>query len=126
MRQFQLIDQVEADANGVLQLTGDAVQVAFKREGEYLAMSYSIGALEMGLRLRWREMTHAISHLQPVEGLQTTRQVGTGQSFLAVGLQSDGSLVLRPTLVTDAGGLLVLNLQFSPEAGAALRDWVTG
>jgi hypothetical protein len=62
--------------------------------------------------------------LSPVAGLQTTRQVGTGQAYLSLGLQSDGSLLIRPTIVADATGHLGVNLVLTDAVRQALYDWL--
>src|SRR5215470_1180819 len=98
MRNFELLDKVTLDADsGVITLatqddaSGHTV-VALRREGGYIALSASYGPLEIALRPRFQELSRVLARLQPVEGLQTTRQVGTGQAYLAVGLRSDGVL----------------------------------
>src|SRR5688572_12610507 len=98
MRNFELLDQVTVDTDsGVLTLSsGDDITghpvVALRREGGYIALSASYGPLEIALRPRFQELSRVLARLQPVEGLQTTRQVGTGQAYLAVGLRPDGVL----------------------------------
>lgn len=130
MRTFLTLDRAEVDADrGILTLTSsdsDALptHVAFRREGEYLAMSYSLGPAELALRLKTGEVTRALTHLQAAEGQQTPRQVGSGQSFLQMGLQTNGVLLLRPTLVTDAGGMLSFNLSLEHAARRTLLTWL--
>jgi hypothetical protein len=130
MRTYQTLDRAEIDADrAILMLTSSAARelstsVAMRREGDYLAMSFSLGALELALRLRTSEVTRTLSHLQPAEGQQTPRQIGTGQAFLQVGLQNNGALLLRPTLVSDAGGLLAINLSVEHAARRALLGWL--
>jgi hypothetical protein len=60
-----------------------------------------------------------------VNGLRTTRQVGTGQAYLALGLQDDGTLVMRPTIVADATGHICLNLLLTSETREAIMDWLS-
>src|SRR6188474_1426971 len=105
MRNFELLDQVSIDADsGVITITPKNDQsahpvVALRREGGYIALSASYGPLEIALRPRFQELSRVLARLQPVEGLQTTRQIGTGQAYLAVGLKPDGVLLMRPTIV---------------------------
>jgi hypothetical protein len=95
-----------------------------RREGDYITISASYGVLEIALRPRYHELTRVLSRLQPVEGLQTTRQVGTGQAFLALGLKPDGTLLMRPTLVADATGHMSFNLALSDPVRQALYTWL--
>jgi hypothetical protein len=130
MRNFELLDSYSIDsATGVLTFT--AVQqsiahpiVALRREGGYIALSASYGPFEIALRPRFQELSRVLARLQPVEGLQTTRQVGTGQAFLALGLKPDGVLLIRPTIVADATGHMGFNLALSAEARRTLYDWL--
>ncbi|MBI5670100.1 MAG: hypothetical protein HZC41_19055 [Chloroflexi bacterium] len=131
MRNFELLDHSSVDADsGVISLTtqqaaaGSPV-LAMRREGSYIVISASYGPLEVALRPRFEELTRVLTKLQPVEGLNTTRQIGTGQSFLALGLKTDGVLLLRPTLVADATGLLAFNLALSDGARRALYAWLS-
>lgn len=130
MRNFELLDQTAVDReSGVMTLTTKAAStgspvLALRREGSYLVISASYGPLEVALRPRLDEVTRVLQRLQPVEGLNTTRQVGTGQAFLALGLKPDGELLLRPTLVADATGLLTFNLALSSEARQTLYTWL--
>jgi hypothetical protein len=130
MRNFELLDQVSVDTDsGVITITtkndssGNPV-VALRREGGYIALSASYGPLEIALRPRFQELSRVLARLQPVEGLQTTRQVGTGQAYLAVGLKPDGVLLLRPTIVADATGHMGFNLALSDAVRQALFEWL--
>jgi hypothetical protein len=130
MRNFELLDQVSVDTDsGVITITtkndssGHPV-VAVRREGGYIALSASYGPLEIALRPRFQELSRVLARLQPVEGLQTTRQVGTGQAYLAVGLKPDGVLLLRPTIVADATGHMGFNLALSDAVRQALFEWL--
>lgn len=129
MRQFQTLDHINIDAETrLVSLTCSAdtsqhVEVTMRREGDYLAISFSLNALELALRPRFSEFTRALSHIQPVDGLNTTRQVGTGNAFLALGLHTDGSLIIRPTFVADATGYISFNLKLTPEAHRSLVGW---
>ena len=131
MRHFLTLDTLTIDSeSGILYLTaanGDDNQarVGVRREGVYVAISASHGPLEIALRPRYDDLARLLHRLQPVEGLQTTRQVGSAQAYLAVGKRSDGSLVLRPTLVADASGLLTFNLVLAPDVAQALIEWLT-
>jgi hypothetical protein len=130
MRNFELLDTVTIDADsGVITLasqtdTPSHPVVALRREGGYISLSASYGPLEIALRPRFQELSRVLARLQPVEGLQTTRQVGTGQAYLAVGLRPDGVLLLRPTIVADATGHLGFNLSLSDDARKKLFEWL--
>ncbi len=129
MRTFQTLNQVRADdETGILYLSTDEdmmePRVSVRREGSYIALSASYGPLEIAMRLRYAELIRVLSRLRPVAGLQTTRQVGTGQAYLALGLQSNNCLVLRPTIVADATGHFTLNLLLSEMVTKALFSWL--
>jgi hypothetical protein len=51
--------------------------------------------------------------------------VGTGQSYIALGIRDDGILVARPTIVADATGLMCFNLLISDAARRQLYDWLS-
>jgi hypothetical protein len=130
MRNFELLDKATVDGeSGVLTLStghdnlGHPV-VALRREGAYIALSASYGPLEIALRPRFQELSRVLGRLQPVDGLQTTRQVGTGQAYLALGLKPDGTLLMRPTIVADATGHLGFNLSLSDGARKTLFEWL--
>lgn len=130
MRNLQTLDQADIDTStGVITFRmADASSlnptVAMRREGEYVVISASYGALELALRPKIRELTRTIKQLQPNDGLGTTRQVGSGNCFLGLGAHSDGTLILRPTIVGDASGYICLNLMLGSEAATALRTWL--
>jgi hypothetical protein len=130
MRNFQKLDgyKVNPDSDSLeLFLTNaddEQPRLALRREGGYVTISASYGPLEIALRPRYEDMIRTLSRLTVVEGLQTTRQVGTGQAYLAVGLASDGDLLLRPTIVADATGHFSLNLEIANPARQALYDWL--
>jgi hypothetical protein len=130
MRNFTLLDKATVNADTAImyleaqQDADGSPVVALRREGSYIVISASYGPLEVALRPRFEEFTRVLARLQPVEGLNTTRQVGTGQAFLALGLRPDGVLLVRPTLVADATGHLAFNLSVSDEARKTLYDWL--
>jgi hypothetical protein len=128
MRQFQILDQIAIDAaSGVMTLTSESAehaQLAMRREGAYVAISASYGPMEIALRPRYEDLVRLLARLQPVEGLQTTRQVGTSQAYLAIGLRSDGALIIRPTIVADATGYLTLNITLNPTIRRAFYEWL--
>jgi hypothetical protein len=130
MRHFEILDRVTFDSeSGVMTLgtqaeTAEHSQLALRREGAYVAISARYGPLEIALRPHYDELVRLLARLQPVEGLQTTRQVGTSQAYLAIGLRSDRTLVLRPTIVADATGYFAFNLALTPHIRQALYEWL--
>lgn len=130
MRHFYTMDSVEInEAAGVITISDSTpnpfkVMMSLRHEGGFLSISISSGPLEMALRPRMQELVRVLGRLVPVGGLQTTRQVGTGEAYLAVGLREDGTLVLRPTIVADATGLMCFNLLMPDTARKALFDWL--
>lgn len=130
MRNFVTLDKVTVNEDaGIMYIAASSVselqpQISFKREGGYISISISSGPLEVALRPRFQDFSRALGRLRPVTGLQTTRQIGTGQAYIALGLRDDGVLVLRPTLVADATGLLCFNLLIADEARQRFFDWL--
>lgn len=130
MRSFQTLDKAASeDETGILYLscpdaTGMEPRVSLRREGTYVAIAASYGLLEIAMRLRYDEFSRVLSRLRPIEGLQTTRQVGTGQAYLALGLQSEGELVVRPTIVADATGHLTMNFLLTDAVRRELLKWL--
>lgn len=130
MRNPQTLNQTTVDpATGVITFTAageNALQpiAALRHEGEYVPISVSYGALEIALRPRVKDMIRTLRTIQPNDGLNTSRQVGSADCFLGLGLRTDGTLILRPTIVGDASGYFCLNLALSPEAAAAFRAWL--
>lgn len=130
MRNFQILDKVELDTQtGILTASvqgedGMRPSIAMRREGGYVAISASYGPLEIAIRPRYSEFGRILSRLRPVQGLQTTRQVGTGEAYLNLGLQEDGALIIRPTLVGDASGHISFNLILTDAVRQALFDWL--
>ncbi|MDX2138623.1 MAG: hypothetical protein SF123_11060 [Chloroflexota bacterium] len=130
MRYFQTLTHTHNDtATGMLHITADdsgnlMPRLSLKHEGDYVAISASYGPVEMALRPRYTDLMFGLMRLQPIEGLQTSRQVGSGQTYIALGLQPDGVLVLRPTLIGDGGGHITLNLALSSDARATMMHWL--
>jgi len=130
MRNFHPLDQVTSDIEtGILLYTSSTdapfkPQVALKREGSYVAFSVSHGPIELAMRPRIDELKRVLGRISPVPGLQTTRQVGTSDAYIALGLNPDGTLLLRPTLVADATGHLCFNLIMSDAMRQSLFDWL--
>lgn len=130
MRYFYTLDEATVNTEaGMFTLTTQTETefkplLSMRREGLYVAISVSYGPLEMALRPRYPELARVLSSLRPVVGLQTTRQVGTGQAYLALGLREDGVLVMRPTIVADATGLMCYNLLVAPAARETLYQWL--
>ena len=130
MRNFQLLDVVTFDnLAGSIQFTTEEALIAkpvvtAQREGGYVAISASYGPLEIAIRPRFQELARVLGRLHPVEGLQTTRQVGTAQAYLAIGLKPDGLLLLRPTVVGDATGHIGFNLALGSAAREAFFKWL--
>jgi hypothetical protein len=130
MRQFRALFKIDIDdKSGVMYIVGekgthDYPSMMVSREGAYVPISVSYGPIELALRLRHEDLGRAIGRLQPIDGLQTTRQVGSTSAYLGLGLRSDGTLVMRPTVVADARGYLSLNLTLPPEVHQKLVTWL--
>jgi hypothetical protein len=130
MRNFQLLDKAAVDSTtGVMTISADYEHpgqpiLALRREGGYVVISASYGPLELAMRPRFHEFSRVLARLQPVEGLQTTRQVGTGEAYISLGLQTNGTLLLRLTIVGDATGHLSFNLAIADGARKALFEWL--
>jgi len=131
MRNYQNLDQViTEDDTGIIYLSkadeagGMHPRISLRREGGYVAISASYGPLEVAMRLRYEDLIRLLSRLRPVEGLQTTRQIGTGQAYISLGLQQNGDLVMRPTIVGDATGHMCLNLILTDGTRDALYNWL--
>jgi hypothetical protein len=131
MRNFVTLDEVNLNNEaGVIYFTSSQPselkpRLSMRREGGHVSISISSGPLEVALRPRYQDLIRVLGGLRPVNGLQTTRQVGTGQAYLALGLNEDGSLVLRPTIVADATGLLCFNLLVSDAPRQKLYEWLS-
>lgn len=115
-----------SDETGLIELaTGEtAASIWMRQEGSYIAISASSGPLEIALRLHLDELKRSLARLHPVEGLQITRQIGTGQAYLGVGLLSSGELLLRPTIIADSTGHLSLNLTLTDTVRQTLYGWL--
>jgi hypothetical protein len=130
MRNFQTLDSCRLDtASDSIEIYSSVQEhnqprLALHREGIYVTISASYGPLEIALRPRYEDLVRTLSRLTAVEGLHTTREVGTGQSYLAIGLTSDESLLLRPTIVSDATGRFSINLKVTNDARKQLWDWL--
>lgn len=130
MRNYQTLDRVdEHSAPGILSFVShleddDQPRLALKREGDHLLISASYGALEIALRLRFSEFTRTLTHLQPIEGLGSSRQIGSSQSYLSFGLNADGTLLLRPTIGADATGRITMNLALTDDLRQNLMAWL--
>ena len=129
MRHYQTLDTVLFDAeSGIFSVSaaGAAVdaKIALRREGEYVALSASYGPLEIALRPRYDTMVRTLARLRPIGGLQTSRELGSTHAYVSVGLQGDGALLLRPTIVGDASGHIGLNFSVSADARNELFTWL--
>jgi len=130
MRNFQTLDTAREDLDSnSLELylktaDDDQPRLALRREGAYVTISASYGPLEIAMRPRYEDLVRTLSRLSVVEGLHTTRQVGTGQAYLAMGLTTDNHLLLRLTIVADATGHMSLNMNLEPAVRTKLYDWL--
>jgi hypothetical protein len=129
MRHYQTLDTVTNDTEtGIFSVHASAsvveAMIALRREGAYVAIAASYGPLEIALRPRHDALARTLSRLRPIGGLQTTRELGSTQAQLSVGLQPDGALVLRPTIVGDASGHIGLNFSLTDAARRQLYDWL--
>ncbi|PJF42221.1 MAG: hypothetical protein CUN55_10315 [Phototrophicales bacterium] len=129
MRNYQILDVAVVDQDNVLILSNSEENpehplLAMSREGSFISLSASFGPLEVALRLRADDLLRRIERLHPVAGLATTRQVGTANSFIAIGITSDNRLVLRPTIVADASGKLTFNLVTTQKVYNDIVDWL--
>jgi|SRR5215212_5338667 hypothetical protein len=130
MRNFQILDGAKANSEtDTIELfftnaEEEQPRLALRREGAYVTISASYGPLEIALRPRYEDLVRTLSRLTVVDGLSTTRQVGTGQAYLAMGLTSNDNLLLRPTIVADATGHFSLNIEVSRNARQTLYNWL--
>lgn len=129
MRNYQILDVASVDPDNVLQLSTsesnpDHPLLAMSREGAFVSISASFGPLEIALRLPYQDLSRQISSLHPVMGLATTRQVGTINSYMAIGLTKENHLVMRPTIVADAKGHLTFNLVANEKVYTTMLQWL--
>lgn len=128
MRNYETLDTI-TENDGQLQLThreSGAVHGALMlaQEGDKIVISASVGVVELALRLRLDEFKRQVAGLKHVPGLTTTRQVGTVQAFIWLGLTENNELVLRPTLLVDATGKLTFNMIASEACYQRLVEWL--
>lgn len=129
MRNYQVLDVAQVGDKDILRLTNaedkpENPSLSMSREGAFVSISVSFGPLEIALRPRYDELARHLSRLHPVPGLATTRQTGGANAYISLGLTQDSKLVLRPTLVTDASGLIVFNLVCTPDVKDKIFDWL--
>ena len=130
VRNFQILDGCKVDpASDSIELFStteddDRPRLAMRREGAYVTISASYGPLEIALRPRYEDLVRTLGRLTAVDGLHTTRQVGTDQAYLAIGLTSSDHLLLRPTIVADATGHFSLNVEITTQARQSLYNWL--
>jgi hypothetical protein len=129
MRHYQTLDSVSFNTeSGIYSISAanahvDA-KIALRREGEYVAISASYGPLEIALRPRYDALVRTLARLRPIGGLQTSRELGSSQAYVSVGIQGDGTLLLRPTIVGDASGHVGLNFSITDAARQELYTWL--
>lgn len=129
MRNYQVLDVAQVGDKDILRLTNaedkpENPSLSMSREGAFVSISVSFGPLEIALRPRYDELARHLSRLHPVPGLATTRQTGGVNAYISLGLTQDSKLVLRPTLVTDASGLIVFNLVCTADVKDKIFDWL--
>ncbi|NDJ86320.1 MAG: hypothetical protein GYB66_10570 [Chloroflexi bacterium] len=128
MRNYQVLDSASVQ-NHILRLrtaenNPEQPWLSMSREGAFLSLSTSFGPLEIALRLNYDNFTKRLQQLHPVPGLATTRQVGTANSYIALGLTDNQHLVMIPTIVTDASGRISFNLLATTPVYRAMLDWL--
>lgn len=130
MRNFQVLDAFKPNEESdsldffLTASDDDQPQLSLRREGIYVTISASYGPMEIALRPRYEDLVRTLSRLAVVEGLHTTRQVGTGQAYLALGLSAKDDLLIRMTIVADATGHISLNMMLHPAPKQALYNWL--
>ncbi len=130
MRQYYKLDTVSHDpATDTLLFTASTpdcagVSLWFGREGIYLSVSASYGPFEVALRPRLRDLKASLRQIKPTERLTAMRLIGTGQAHLEVGLASNGDLLMRAALVSDATGHLAVNTVLTSSAREKLYAWL--
>ncbi len=129
MRNYQVLDSAVVEKDNVLRLSTtdenpENPGLAMSREGAFLSLSASFGPLEIALRLQHADVARRLKDLHPVPGLATTRQIGTANSYIGLGLTSQNRLVMRPTIVGDASGRVTLNLVTSADVYQTILKWL--
>ena len=74
--------------------------------------------------MRYDDLVRQMTGLTPSPSMATTRQVGSGQAFMGLGLTQDGRLIMRPSLVSDATGHVTINLAASGEVYQKVTEWL--
>lgn len=130
MRNYQYLDVASVNDENILSVKNKVENdqqpwLTMSREGAFVSISASFGPLEIAHRLRHADLVRHLSNLYPVPGLATTRQIAGGaNSYIGFGLGEDGKLIMRPTIVADAGGLLIINLVCTSEVRVIIFDWL--
>src|SRR5688572_12058263 len=127
MRTYQTLNQFKQENNTVFLSNSDPSKemvLSMAREGDRVAISVCVGALELGLRLHHDELQRGLNSLTPVPGLTTTRQVGNVAASIGIGSMEDGALVLRPSLISDATGHLTINLLVEKAVAEKFLQWI--
>lgn len=130
MRTYQPLTTFQSDeSTGILIIGADQAaelqpRLSLRREGEYVAISASYGPIEIAFRPRTQELVRTLQALKPLDGLHASRQVGSGQIYIGLGLHSDGALLLRPTLMGDSHGYIAFNLSLSSDVRQRLYSWL--
>ena len=129
MRNYQILDSSSIDHDNVLLLSPtednpEKPTLSMSHEGIFISLSASFGPLEIALRVRQTNLRLRLEQLYPVPGLATTHQIGSANSFIAIGLTKDNRLVMRPTVVADAHGRVTFNLVTTPALYETIVDWV--
>ncbi len=129
-RQFALLESFDLDTDSsVLTLRGGisdpfAPEISLRREGVYLLIAGAFGVVEIALRLHYDEVYRALHVLHVNDGLTTTRQIGTGQAYLGIGLKTDDTLTVQLVIVGDATGHLRMNFQITPALRIPFMQWI--
>ncbi len=127
MRSYRKITAVEVLPEGDLSASSEddfGAGMLIRREGEYVALSFYSGAVELLLRLKAGDLLRVLDHLLPSDQERSARSVGTSHTALWLTLHSDGTLVIRPTLTTDAAGSISLNFELADPVRGALIRWL--
>lgn len=129
MRNYQILDSSTIDQDNVLLLSPaednpEKPTLSMSHEGAFISLSASFGPLEIALRIRQNDLRRRLEQLYPVPGLATTHQIGSVNSYIAIGLTKDSRLVMRPTVVADASGRVTFNLVTIPALYETIVKWV--